>query len=66
MRSRLICWWKGNKLKGAFSSIEEASKTSGIKENIIRRNLDGAIVDCPDGSKFAWEILAIDYRKGKD
>ena len=59
MEDKLICWFHRNgKLLGAYGDIETAAKESGVNKVIIWRNLIGALNDCPDGSKFRYEITA--------
>jgi len=67
MRDRLIVWYdKAGRIKGAFSSVEEASAASGIKEIDIKRNLAGRTTTCgKSGMKFAYEVLASDFRKNR-
>ena len=65
-RNRLIVWWsKNKKLLGAFNSVEEASQKTGINQISIFRNLEGITNDCPNGTRFTWEVLASDLRKKK-
>ena len=53
------------KILGAYTSMKEAAEKTGINIGYIGRNLTGTLNDCPDGTKFRFEVKATDLRKKK-
>jgi len=66
MEDKLIVWYsrKGEVL-AVFPDLETAVRETGINKNIIFRNLKGWMNDCPNGTRFRYEIKAGDLRRKK-
>lgn len=59
----IVHYSRDNKVIAVYNSADEASLATGIQKGFIIRNLKGLMNDCPDRTKFRYEVKASDLRK---
>ena len=59
----IIHYSRDNKILAVYNTVNEAVFDTGIERGFIISNLTRGMHDCPDGTKFRYEVKATDLRK---